>query len=219
MTDLLRELERQKKISQAQTWDANEKAMASRLTEKLAAKFAAREKPMPEAQVMLTDEEQEIWQDFVSYCAIEGVRHLPCRTSTLASYLLDRKLTHERMLDTFSVVSKQHDRHSLSLPCGAAVRSVLELEVEFPPPRAWRPETKSIWASLPADIRFEVARIERERDLNFKRLWQKQAEYTKQLEAKAKLNDEKPNETIKPVQNISQPRASAENRSLGVDRR
>jgi hypothetical protein len=209
MSAILSEIERAKRNDQIAAWTKAESAMAERLTEKLAAKFSSRERaPITEAVPVLTDDEQELWQDFVSYCGVEGVRHLPCRPSSCASYLLDRKLTSERMLDTIAAITKMHDRHALPNPTAtAAVRSVLELEIESPPPRPWRRETKQVWTSLPADVRYEVARVERERELGFNRLWQKQAEYTKQL--KAQLNDEKPNEVIKSIQDISQPRAAA----------
>jgi hypothetical protein len=190
MSAILSELERQKKIAQAQTWDSNEKA----LSEKLQAKLAARDKaPITEAEFTLSDAEQELWQDFRSWCDSEGVRFLPSRSSTVASYLLERKLTHEQMLDAISVITKTHERHGLSIPCGAAVRSVLELEIEEKPPRTWRSEIKQVWARLPADIRYEIGRLERYRDVEFSRLWHKQKEFTKQLEAK--LNAEKQTET------------------------
>jgi hypothetical protein len=179
-TPVLAEIERQKKISQAQTWDTNERA----LSEKLQAKLAARGKaPITQAELTLSDAEQELWQDFVAWAAVEGVRHLPARPSSVASFLLDRKLTHEQMLDAIAVITKKHDLHSLpNATATAAVRSVLELEIETAPPRTWKTEIKEIWARLPADIRYEIGRLERHRDVEFSRLWHKQKEFTKQLE-------------------------------------
>jgi hypothetical protein len=191
MSAILTELERAKRIAQAQTWDGNEKALA----EKLQAKLAARDRaPITEAEFTLSDAEQELWQDFGSWCDSEGVRFLPSRSSSVASYMLDKKLTHEQMLDAISVIAKAHDRHGLSNPTAtAAVRSVLELEIEASPPRTWRSEIKQVWARLPADIRYEIGRLERYRDVEFSRLWHKQKEFTKQLEAK--INAEKQTET------------------------
>jgi hypothetical protein len=209
MTAILSEIERQKKIAQAQTWDANEKALAARLAEQLAAKFASREKvPITEAQPTLTDDEQALWRDFTAWSAAEGIRHLPSRPSSVASYLLERKLTHEQMLDVIAAIGKAHDRHGLSNPTATAiVRSVLELETEDKPPRPWKAEIKYIWARLPAEIRYEVGRIERTRDAGFSREWKRQIEINKKLEAQ--LNAEKQNEIIKSSQDISEPRTAA----------
>jgi hypothetical protein len=193
MSAILTELERAKRLAQAQTWDSNEKALAEKLQAKLAARGKA---PITEAEFTLTDEEKATWQDFVSWAAVEGVRHLPARSSSVAGYLLERKLTHEQMLDAISVITKMHDRHGLSNPTAtAAVRSVLELEIETAPPRTWRAEIRQVWARLPADIRYEVTRIERDRELGFNRLWQRQTEYTKLLEKQ--IHAEKQTEVIK----------------------
>jgi hypothetical protein len=205
MTDLLRELERQKKISQAQTWDANEKALSEKLNAKLAARGKA---PITEAEFTLSDGEQELWQDFVSWAAAEGVRHLPARPSSIASFLLERKLTHEQMLDAIAVITKKHDLHSLpNATATAAVRSVLELEIETAPPRTWKTEIKEIWARLPADIRYEIGRLERHRDVEFSRLWHKQKEFTKQLEKQ--IHAETKTEAIKPERSPAQNSAVA----------
>jgi hypothetical protein len=199
MSEILSELERQKRIAQARTWDANEKALAERLGVTLQTKLASRGKtPIAEASP-LTDEERELWQDFVSWCAVEGVRNLPARGSSVASYMLDKKLTHEQMLDAIAVITKAHDRHGLSIPCGAAVRSVLELETDEKPPRSWRPEIKEVWARLPADIRHEIARIELSREVAFNRLYRRQADYTKQLERDVKANNVQDKTEAKPI--------------------
>ena len=206
MNAILSEIEKARQREKIDAWNKNEGLLANRLAEKLLAKFAAREQVPPsitEAQSTPTPLEQEVWQDFKSWCDSEGVRFLPSRPSSVAAWMLDRKLSHERMLDAIAVITKMHDRHSLPNPTAtAAVRSVLELEIEAKPPRTWKTEIKEVWGRLPADIRYEIARLERSRDVTFSRLWHEQIELKKQLEkdVKAKFNAEKQDEVIATIE-------------------
>jgi hypothetical protein len=138
MTSVLNEIERQKRIQQAHTWDANEKALAERLMDKMITEVVQREK-VPTALVELqagpdpTDE--ATWRDFVAFANREGVRHLPAKPQTVGAYILfDGGMTHEQALDVLRVIARRHDEHELSSPCAAArVRAALELLDDKPP--------------------------------------------------------------------------------------
>jgi hypothetical protein len=168
MTQVLDEIERQKRLQQAHTWDHNEKVMAKRVMERVILEAARREK-VPDAFVEVQAEpnplDEVLWKDFVSFAEREGVRHLPAKSQTVAAYLLQGGLTHDRMLEVLAVIARRHDKHGLSNPCATAgVRSVLELSIEEKPPRSWKKDEQEVWAVLPADIRFTLSRRQRDYD-------------------------------------------------------
>jgi hypothetical protein len=80
MTNVLSEIERQKRIEQAHTWDANEKAIAKRVLDKVNLEAARRDK-VPDAFGELQAEPSQIddltWKDFVTFAERKGVRSLP----------------------------------------------------------------------------------------------------------------------------------------------
>ena len=126
------------------------------------------------------------WQAFVEYCNSHNVRHLPARPATVASFLLDdRQLSHDRMLEILTVITRAHDQHGLSNPTATAiVRAVIETVMEDKPPRSFSKDEKEIFASLPADLRFALSRLERRRELDFHRQHERQVNLTKELKAK-----------------------------------
>jgi hypothetical protein len=168
MTNVLSEIERQKRIEQAHTWDANEKAIAKRMIDRVILEAARRQKD-PDAFVELQAEPSQVdemtWKDFVAFAEREGVRHLPAKSQTIACYLLDGSITHEQALDVLAVIARRHDNHGLSNPCATAgVRAVLELMFDDQPPRSWKRAEMELWSRLPEDIRYAISRRERERE-------------------------------------------------------
>ena len=98
-----------------------------------------------------------------------------------------------------------HDKFQMPNPAAcASVRAVLELFMDEKPPRSWKRDEQEMWAFLPADIRFAIAKRERERDRTLNICQKELAELRKQI------NDEKKeHETLKPIENIPAARASA----------
>jgi hypothetical protein len=79
VTNVLSEIERQKRIEQAQAWDRAEMALAKRVMERCNLEAARRDK-VPNAFVELQVEPSQVdeltWKDFVAFAEREGVRHL-----------------------------------------------------------------------------------------------------------------------------------------------
>jgi hypothetical protein len=202
MTAILNEIERQRRNEQAKAWDKAEMLLASRVLKWGCDEMNRRQKE-PNAFAELQAEPSQVdemtWKDFVAFAEREGVRSLPAKSHTVAAYILfDGSITHERALDVLGVIARRHDKHGLSNPCATAgVRAILELMFDdLPPPRSWQAEVKQSWAFLPSDIRNEIARIDRSRDVEFSRQRNKTVELQKKLEAEieAKRNAETKNE-------------------------
>ena len=103
MTEVLAEIERQKRLTQAREWDANEKSIAERIA--LEVEVAV--------DVPLTSLESLTQQQFVEWCSAKGVRHCPAKASTVAAFILDSRLNHDRMLDALSVIARMHNKYGL----------------------------------------------------------------------------------------------------------
>jgi hypothetical protein len=193
---VLTEIERQRRAEQARTWDASEKVLAEKLYAALQPEFTGGDKrdkvlgALSEPLMMSPDLEAALWNSFVEWANERKVRHLPAKPATVAAFLHQRNVPHDQVLDAIAVIARQHSKFQLANPCATAiVRGVLELLfVDDEPPRSWRPEVKEVWAWLPADIRHEIARIDRSREVAFNRLYRRQADYTKQLEKNVKAN-------------------------------
>src|SRR5262249_39668528 len=98
MTNALTEIERIKCAEQISAWDANEKELAARISQKIEAELAKRSAPpINDAPPSYIDGLMQ--QRFVEFCAKEGVRHCPAKPATVAAFLLsDGSRSHERML-------------------------------------------------------------------------------------------------------------------------
>ena len=194
MTNVLSEIERQRRIEQAQAWDANEKKVADRLAGKLDVELAYREK-LPKAvsdlQEAPTDLDQAHEANFIAWCADNGVRHCPAKPATVAAYLMENRAQHDLLLDTLAAIGRLHDKFNLANPGATAiVRTVLELSLDDKPPR-WKKHEQELWASLPAEIRFALSRREHERDRELRLRQNEAADLRKKLNAETKT--EKPN--------------------------
>jgi hypothetical protein len=174
MTRVLEEIERQKRLEQARVWDQAEAELAAEVSKTLEIELARGDKvpgAVVEAYAEANAVEELTWQTFVDFCNKRNVRRLPAKPSTIAAFLLYGGLSHERMLEALTVITRMHDKHGLSNPTATAiVRTVLELSIEERAPRSWKKEEQELWVALPADIRFTLSRRQRDFDKEVRRV-------------------------------------------------
>ena len=155
MSAVLSEIDRIKRQEQAATWDRNEKLLAERVALEVEVVV----------DVPLTSLESLTQQQFVEWCSAKAVRHCPAKPSTVAAFILDSRLKHDRMLDALNVIARLHNKYSLSNPVATSVvRAVLETVMDDAPPRSWTKAEKELYSFLPTDIRAAISRRERERE-------------------------------------------------------
>ena len=71
-------------------------------------------------------------------------RHCPAKPATVAAFILDSRLKHDRMLDALNVIARLHNIYSLSNPVATSVvRAVLETVLDDEPPRSWTKRRKT----------------------------------------------------------------------------
>ena len=174
MTQILDEIERQRRLEMARSWDRAEAELAAEVSKTLETELSQPDK-IPGAIVEVHAEpdhpiEEMAWQTFVDFCNIRGARRLPAKPSTVAAFLLYGGLTHERMLDALAIIGRMHDRHGLSNPTASAiVRRVLEMKLlDEPPPQSWSKSEREIWPTLRLEVRAVLRRIDlaRRREIN-----------------------------------------------------
>jgi hypothetical protein len=172
MTNVLSEIERQKRLEQAKAWDHGEMVLATRVMKMAFSRWPNKDPAaLHETNVEPSQADEMTWKDFVAFAEREGVRHLPAKSQTVAAYLLFGGIEHEQALDVLAVIVRRHDKHGLSNPCAThGVRVVLEFLLDEKAPRSWRKDEQELWAFLPADIRHIITRRELNRDKEVRRV-------------------------------------------------
>jgi hypothetical protein len=147
------------------------------LDQAIAAAFEANERklaaqvPLPAAT--LDPHQRALFSAFEHFCRTNGVRALPASPTTIAAYLR-AALAEGDALAAAEAIRIAHQAHGLPCPVSThVVRAQLNELLEDKPPRSWRADEQLMWAALPPEIRAVIARRERQRDLELRRLQSK----------------------------------------------
>jgi hypothetical protein len=131
----------------------------------------------------LTAQTQALLTPFIAWCQGLGVRPVPARPTTIASYLqytFDLGITLERTLEVLAAIEAMHDCVGASNPVQTAVVSnLLETVLKLEPPRSWKREEQQAWALLPPMVRQAISRREANREKEIRRLQNKTADELK----------------------------------------
>ena len=174
-----------RKREQAQRLDQGEAEVLAKVADQL---------PVPPE---LDNETREDLQPFVAWTTKANVRYCPAKPFVIAQYIIDTATGTSTLtlLRRLNAISALHDRHGLADPVSTTiVRSVLSDVVVVEPPRSWRKPEKEMFVTLPVEIRAAVARREREREIETRRLQNSVAELKRLNQTAA---DSKPVETTK----------------------
>jgi hypothetical protein len=154
------------------------------LDQAIAAAFEANERklaaqvPLPAAT--LDPHQRALFSAFEHFCRSSGVRAIPAAPAIIAFYLRTR-MAEGDALAAAEAIRIAHQAHGLPCPVSThVVRSQLNELLEDKPPRSWRADEQLMWATLPPEIRAVIARRERQRDLELRRLQGKVADLQRQ---------------------------------------
>jgi hypothetical protein len=148
------------------------------LDQAIAAAFEANEKKLA-TQVQtpattLDQHQRALFSAFEHFCRSSGVRAIPAAPAIVAFYLRT-SMAEGDALAAAEAIRIAHQAHGLPCPASThVVRAQLNELLDEKPPR-WRAEEQLLWAALPPEIRAVIARRERQRDLELRRLQNKVA--------------------------------------------
>jgi hypothetical protein len=193
MAALADTIELARRREQAQKWDQGEAALAAEVV------LRAQLPPPPD----LSEEDRQSLQPFIAYTTTASARFCPAKPTTVAAFIIEQAgatgSSTEKLLQQLDAIGRLHDRHNLANPCAThAARAALESVTNIEPPRSWRGPEKQMFTTLPAECRAVVARRERERELEVRKLQNETAQLRQSTaadtKAPSKLNGETANE-------------------------
>jgi hypothetical protein len=118
----------------------------------------------PDAQQHLTP--------FLEWCAVQKVRALPCRPTSLAAYLQwerDRHTPKEKISATVAAIEQLHNAANWGNPCASPIVRITTAASTIEAPRSWPAADKLRWPELPIEIQAVVARREKNRETELRR--------------------------------------------------
>jgi hypothetical protein len=126
-------------------------------------------------------EQLRIWENFTAHCQRRGLpRNFPASPAIAADFL--QTLTDTDLEPACYAIVAIHDSVGASNPVATlAVRTVLERRLRPETPRSWSREDKTLFASLPVEIRAILTRRENERDASLRTRQNKLAAEMKRL--------------------------------------
>jgi hypothetical protein len=155
------EVERAKRLAEAEAFDRNERTIADALAPRY---------PAPE----LTAGDRELLQPWLDFCKQAGIRHAPAKPHSVASFIIhenSRCVPDRMILARCRAITKLHDKFGLANPVATAIVSaVLDTIIKDPAPRSWTKEEQQDWPLLPPSIKAAIARRDRERETKVRQL-------------------------------------------------
>ena len=141
--------------------------------------------PAPPA---LSDEARQYLQPFVQWCEGQKVRALPARPASVAAfaqYQQDRGVAKEKVAATLSAIEALHNAAALANPIATPLVRVVTAASTIEPPRSWTKDEKHLFSGLPVEIQSVVARRERDRETQVRRMHNELADAKRLLRPKA----------------------------------
>ena len=163
--DIALEIERAK--------DKTEQALAAQINAIL---------PAPEE---LDEHTVALLNPFVEWCAATGVRHLPCRPTTVAVYVLHQASLGAppgRIVSTMSAIEALHNLYQCANPVAtSSARFALEQVIKGgPAPRSWTKDEKALWATLPPEVRSVIQRRDADQEKSMRKAQNEAADLRRQ---------------------------------------
>jgi hypothetical protein len=159
-------LENAKRLEAARRYDAGEAEVLAKL-----------ELPPP---TELDNQTREDLAPFVKWTTEHNVRYAPAKPFVCAAFIIDQAATGattSQLLRRVSAISALHDRHNLADPVATtAARYALEQAIPTEAPRSWNKTEKQAFVGLPPEIKAAIARREKEREKELRRLQNSTAE-------------------------------------------
>ena len=171
---VLNEIERLKKLEQAKRWDEAEAGLLAGLANL-------------QSPVDLT-EHQPFLDAFIAWCDKHGVRRCPAKPASCAVYVLEHRHRGEEFIhQSLAAIEALHNYYNLPNPARTQlVANALESFGELKAPRSWKQDVQSMWWMLPADIKWELTRREKDRDREVRARQNEAADLRKKLNAETK---------------------------------
>jgi hypothetical protein len=117
------------------------------------------------------NDERRLFAPFVKWCDAQGIRYCPAKPATVAAFVCAESLPPDRLLGTLAAIAQIHDEHRLSNPVATAIVSrALDRTITVEPPRSWPKADKAAFLFLPKQTQAIIARRERDRDRELRRL-------------------------------------------------
>jgi hypothetical protein len=161
MTTLSTQLGAIKRRELSEQWDRNEAAIATSLSTVLPTKQH------------LDDDTKDLVRPFITYCDTAGVRYLPAKPTTVASFTFrqfDAGVTPDTIFAQLAAIEALHDSFDLANPVAtSAARAALSEVSPIEAPRSWTKEEKAMFAHLPPQIRNVILRREKDRETTLRR--------------------------------------------------
>jgi hypothetical protein len=149
--------------------------------------------PPPE----LSPEARQRLIPWLSWCEQQRVRAVKARPTTVAAYVRyqqDQGIPRPLIAERLEAVEALHEAAALANPVATVVVRTTTGGSTIEVPRSWTRDERPLWAQLPVEIQRVVARIERSREVEIRRLQNSTAELRKRLQADADIksaNNEK----------------------------
>lgn len=127
--------------------------------------------------------------EFVLWCQAKNVRYQPARPTTVAAYVLDRfkaGMKFDEILRHLEGIASLHDG-AIGNPCATGIvgdtLSRISHGLMIEPPNSWPKEEKAAFSMLPPIIQRAIARREKDRERQLKKLYEQKAKEKRQKEA------------------------------------
>jgi hypothetical protein len=134
---------------------------------------------------------------FVNWAEAQRVRALPARPASVAAFAQwqqDLGVPKEKISATLSAIEAMHFAASLGNPIATPLVRTITAASTIDSPRSWTREEQQAFRELPVEIQRVVARRERDREVQLRRMQNEIAAIKKRLSQTAA--DQKPVETI-----------------------
>src|SRR5262245_37572192 len=143
---------------------------------------------------------REDLQPFLAWTTQASVRYAPAKPFVVAAYvdhLAATGISTATILRRVNAISALHDRYNLADPVRTTVvRTVLRDVVAGEPPRSWNKEEQKSFVQLPPEIQAAVARRERQREIELRRMQNELADLRKRLPADAETKSAETSEKV-----------------------
>jgi hypothetical protein len=111
-------------------------------------------------------------------------------------YQQDQGIPRQLIAERLEAIEALHEAAALANPVATVVVRTTTGGSTIEAPRSWTKDEKPLWAQLPVEVQHVVARIERSREVEIRRLQNSTAELKKRLQADADIksaNNDKEN--------------------------
>jgi hypothetical protein len=152
---------------------------------------------------------------FVNWCEQSRVRSLAARPASVAAFCQwqqDLGVPKDKISATLSAISALHIAASMGDPCATPLVRTITAASTIDPPRSWTRDEQQAFRELPVEIQRVVARRERDREVQLRRMQNELAELKKQLMAAAATKPA--DETRKRIEDAEEERLDRKTRGL-----